>query len=54
MGYGLDSLTLEFMKNYLTNRKQRRKAENCFSIYRKITSGVRQDSILGPLLLISF
>ena len=30
--YGFDSLSLEFMKNYLTNRKQRCKVENCFSI----------------------
>ena len=51
--YGLDSLTLEFIKNYLTNRNQRCKAGNCFSICRKITSRVQQDSILGLLLSIS-
>ena len=51
--YGFDSLTLEFIKKYLTNRKQRCKAGNCFSICRKIASGVPQDSMLGPLLSIS-
>ena len=48
--YGFNSLSLEFMKNYLTNRKQRCKVGNCFSIWRTITSGVLQGSILGLLL----
>ena len=46
--YGFISLLLEFMRNFLTNKKQRCKVGNCFSIWRKITSGVLQDSILGP------
>ena len=49
-GYGLHSLSLEFMKNYLTNRKQRCKVGTCFSIWQTITSGVPQNSILAPLL----
>ena len=48
--YGFDNLSLEFMKIYLTNRKQRCKVGNCFSIWRKITSGVPQGSILRRLL----
>ena len=28
----LDSLSLEFMKNYLTNRKQRSKVGNCYGV----------------------
>ena len=49
--HGFDGLSIEFMKNYLTNRKQKRKVENCFSMWRTVASDVPQDSILGPLLL---
>ena len=38
--YSYNSSSLEFIANYLTNRKQRCKVGNCFSIWRKITSGV--------------
>ena len=48
--YGFDILSLEFVKNYLTNRKQRYKVRNCFSIQKKTTTGVLQGAILGPLL----
>ena len=48
--YCLDCLSLEFMKNYLANRKQRCKVGNCSSIWIKITSGVPLASILGSLL----
>ena len=37
--YGFKNLSLEFMKNHLTNRDQRYKIVNCFSIWRTITSG---------------
>ena len=46
--YGFISLLLEFMRNFLTNKKQRCKVGKCFSIWRKTTSGILQDSILGP------
>ena len=48
--YSLNNLSLEFIKNYLPNRKQRCKIRNCFSIRRIITADGPQRSILGPLL----
>ena len=48
--YGFNSLSLEFMKNYLANRKQISKVGNCFSKWGTITSGVPQGSILRLLL----
>ena len=48
--YGLDSNSVTFMKNYLTNRLQRCKINNSFSEWGKVLNGVPQGSILGPLL----
>ena len=48
--YGLDSNSLTFMKEYLTNRLQRCKINNSFSGWEKVLKGVPQGSILGPLL----
>ena len=48
--YGLDNNAVSFMKSYLTNRLQRCKINNSFSEWAKISAGVPQGSILGPLL----
>ena len=48
--YGLDSNSVTFMKDYLTNRLQRCKINNSFSGWEKVLKGVPQGSILGPLL----
>ena len=47
-GYGFDSL--EFMKNYLTNRKQRCKFRNCFS--EKLHQSCLEVPYLNPYFLI--
>ena len=47
---GLDNNPVSFMRSYLTNRLQRCKINNSFSEWTKISAGVPQGSILGPLL----
>ena len=48
--FGFDSISLKCIYNYLTDRRQRVKVENYYSLYNNISEGVPQGSILGPLL----
>ena len=48
--YGFETDALRYMKSYLKNRKQRVGVNKIFSEWERITTGVLQDSILGPLL----
>ena len=48
--YGFDNNSIGFVRSYLTNRIQRCKIENHFSKLLKITGGIPQGSILGPVL----
>ena len=41
---------LNFIYDYLSNRKQRTKINNTYSFWQNILYGVSQGSILGPLL----
>ena len=50
----LDDLTIRWLENYLTHRQQRVFANNRVSDPKRVTQGVPQGSIIGPLLYILY
>ena len=52
--YGFRGITLQWIKNYLKDRKQFVKYKTVTSEYRTIRCGVPKRSILGPLLFLIY
>ena len=48
--HGFDKTSTEYLKDYLSHRKQKIKINKTFSNWTNILHGVPQGSILGPLL----
>ena len=48
--YGFDTKVLNFIYDYLRNRKQRTKIDNVYTSWQNILYEVPQGPILGPLL----
>ena len=48
--YGLSRDALSLIQDYLQARFQRAKINSMFSRWKRITNGVPQGSVLGPLL----
>lgn len=51
---GIRGNLLNFFSSYLKNRHQKVKIQNTTSIPKKLTLGVQQGSVLGPLLYVIF